>query len=507
MAHVTTKPEWDHKDTAFDYDRYTQGSEESQWAHSARKFEWKEEYGDVAPRDEELEMELFDQEKASAGINFPKYDEVKGQIDSVEEILPINDFEEANLHPVMLENVRLSGYTSATPIQRYSIPVIMQGEDLIACAETGSGKTAAFLVPILRKPRPRADERRYRAEPLVLIVSPTRELSTQIFDESRKFCYRNHSCVYGGADIRSQSAELARGCDLLVATPGRLIDFLDRNFISLQRVRYVVLDEADRMLDMGFEHNIRRIIKQSDLNNDDTLQTLMFSATFPKAVQMLARDFLADGFIFVKVGRVGHATANIMQRIEYVENEDKKEKILELLLDQPPARTLVFVASRRAADSLDAFLYTKGLPTTNRTQREREDALIAFRNGNAYLALLSNTDIRPILIATDVAARGLDIKQCMHVINYDMPVKISEYVHRIGRTGRVGNKGLATSFYNSRDYRIARNLANILVESGMEIPAFLEQFKPKGEIDWEEEEDEVNIGYGVLPFQPENDKD
>jgi len=329
MAQVTTNSaEWDQKDTAFDYNRYAQGSEQSKWAHSTRRFEWKEEYGDVAPRDEELEKELFDKEKASEGINFAKYDEVKGQIESAEEILPITDFAEANLHPVMLENVRLSGYTSATPIQRYSIPVIMQGEDLIACAETGSGKTAAFLVPILSKlmgkvskigkPRPRVDERRYRAEPLVLIISPTRELSTQIFDESRKFCYRSKMrpcCVYGGADLRSQSDELARGCDLLVATPGRLLDFLDRNYVSLQRVRYVVLDEADRMLDMGFDQDIRRIIKQSDLNNDDTLQTLMFSATFPKTVQKLAQDFLADGFVFVKVGRVGHATSNITQRV------------------------------------------------------------------------------------------------------------------------------------------------------------------------------------------------
>lgn len=229
----------------------------------------------------------------------------------------------------MLENLKLAGYSDPTPIQKYAMPVIAKGLDMIACAQTGSGKTAAFLVPTLSKlfgkatklkqPRPRPGmERSFKAQPLVLVLAPTRELTTQIFDESRKFCYRSMlrpCCVYGGADFSMQRAELQRGCDVLAATPGRLLDALRRNVIGFERVKFVILDEADRMLDMGFEENIRDIF--SYLPEDDTRQTLMFSATFPKPIRKLAADFLVDDHVLITVGRVGASAGEITQKVRF----------------------------------------------------------------------------------------------------------------------------------------------------------------------------------------------
>lgn len=212
--------------------------------------------------------------------------------------------------------------------------------------------------------------------------------------------------VYGGADMKSQTAELAKGCDVLVASPGRLQDFLRRGNIALSRVRFVVLDEADRMLSMGQEM-VKEILSSSDLSSDDSLQISMYSATFPKAVRELARDHLSDFFVNVRVGRLGATTSDITQRVELVETPDKQDRLLQLLLDQPPTRTVVFVNTKRQCDNIDDFLFNAKFPVTSihgdRTQREREDALTSFRNGNM-----------PILIATDVAARGIDIKGVMH---------------------------------------------------------------------------------------------
>lgn len=270
----------------------------------------------------------------------------------------------------------------------------------------------------------------YTAEPLVLIISPTRELATQIFDECRRFCYRSmlRPCVvYGGADTITQRLELSKGCDILVGTPGRLMDFLQRGrVLSFKRVKFVVVDEADEMLDMGFEPQLRALIQNSDCNQDDEGQVLMFSATFPKAIRKLAGEFLADDTIQLSVGRIGSTNDNCTQTIVWCDEHKKKEAVYDLLCTAPPARTLIFVNHKRTADALDDYLYNLKLPTTSihgdRTQREREDALIAFRSGKC-----------PILIATGIAARGLDIKNVMHIINYDMVKNIDEYIHRIGK--------------------------------------------------------------------------
>ncbi|CAI2173831.1 16065_t:CDS:10 [Funneliformis geosporum] len=407
-----------------------------QWAALRRRYEWNDSYDDtVAPRDQELENELFGEENhVHTGINFAKYSSIKVSVKPEGTITPVPTFDEANLHSAMKDNIKLARYSVPTPVQLF-----------------GKAKKLAA-------PRPPAGARRFKAEPLVLIIAPTRELATQIFDECRRFTYRSmmRPCVvYGGADSLPQKNELAKGCDVLTATPGRLNDFVERGFISLRRVKYLILDEADRMLDMGFENDIRKIVQKSDLCDDGTRQTLMFSATFPKSIRSLAKDFLAEKYIFLTVGRLGSTTSDITQKIMYVEDQGKRNSLVELLLKQPPSRTLIFVETKRGADSLDDYLYNQNFPTTSihgdRTQREREDALISFKNGRS-----------PILIATAVAARGLDIKNVMHVINYDLCNDIDEYVHRIGRTARVGNQGLATTFYNERNSEIAPELVKIL---------------------------------------------
>ena len=275
--------------------------------------------------------------------------------------------------------------------------------------------------------------------------------------------------VYGGADINQQLRQIERGCDLLTATPGRLVDLIERGRISLANIQYLVLDEADRMLDMGFEPQIRRIVQGEDMPGTSARQTLMFSATFPRDIQILAKDFLKD-YVFLSVGRVGSTSENITQKIEYVEDGDKRSVLLDVLASQGKDElglTLVFVETKRMADMLSDFLMGNNLPATSihgdRTQREREMALQTFRTGRT-----------PILVATAVAARGLDIPNVTHVINYDLPSDIDDYVHRIGRTGRAGNTGVSTAFFNRGNRNIVRDLVELLREANQEIPSWLE---------------------------------
>ena len=346
--------------------------------------------------------------------------------------------------------------------------------------QTGSGKTAGFLFPILSasfSEGPRAPpeqnasySRARKAYPTALILAPTRELVSQIHEEARKFAYRSWvrpAVVYGGADMNQQLRQIEKGCDLLSATPGRLVDLIERGRISLANIKYLVLDEADRMLDMGFEPQIRRIVQGEDMPGIEQRQTLMFSATFPRDIQMLARDFLKD-YIFLSVGRVGSTSENITQKIEYVEDNDKRSALLDILSSQGEmGLTLVFVETKRMADMLSDFLMAHNLPATSihgdRTQREREMALQTFKTGRT-----------PILVATAVAARGLDITNVTHVINYDLPSDIDDYVHRIGRTGRAGNTGVSTAFFNRGNKNIVRDLVELLREANQEIPSWLE---------------------------------
>lgn len=438
------------------------------------------------PRNEKLEMELFG--AAHTGINFNKYEDIP--VEATGENCPqhIDRFEDLDLGEIIKNNISLSQYERPTPIQKYAIPIIINKRDIMACAQTGSGKTAAFLVPILSQiyangpvtgstpgsvpSRPYKQSKQY---PIALILAPTRELASQIHDEAKKFSYRSHvrACiVYGGADINAQMHDLLKGCHVLVATPGRLVDMIERGKIGMDHVKYLVLDEADRMLDMGFEPQIRRIVEKDTMPSTGNRQTLMFSATFPKEIQMLARDFLHN-YIFLAVGRVGSTSENITQKVLWVEDYEKRTVLLELInASGPDSLILIFVETKQGADQLHSFLSSENFPANSihgdRSQRQREEALKAFKTGRT-----------PILVATAVAARGLDISNVKHVINFDLPGSIEEYVHRIGRTGRVGNLGLATSFFNEKNRGLAKDLMELLSEAHQDVPVWLDDLARK----------------------------
>ncbi|RAH42379.1 DEAD/DEAH box helicase [Aspergillus brunneoviolaceus CBS 621.78] len=513
---------------SYDYDKYTAtpapaeqpagdagDGQLPEWAANAAKYEWKDEYGDVGPEIPELEEQLFRNEFINrAGLKIGNLQKIEVVAESRERPNPVRDFDDAGLHPIMRKNIELCRYAHPTPIQAYSIPAVLTGHDLIAIAQTGSGKTAAFLIPVLSQlmgkakklaaPRPNVAAGynpatdAVRAEPLVLIVAPTRELATQIFDEARRLCYRSmlRPCVvYGGAPFRDQRDELQRGCDILIATPGRLLDFMDRpHMLSLHRVKYTIIDEADELLQSDWESDFNKIMSGGDVNEDADHRYMMFSATFNKACRELARKYLADDHVRIRIGRPGSTHINVQQNIIFAERHMKKQCLYDLLLSMPPSRTLVFVNSKTQADLLDDYLFNMGLPSTSihadRTQREREDALRAFRTAKC-----------PILVATGVSARGLDIKNVMHVVNFDLPRAqhggITEYIHRIGRTARIGNEGLASSFYNEDDQELALDLVNILLESGQKIPDFLESYKPvDNKIDFQDDTDDEDNGDG-----------
>lgn len=436
-------------------------------------------------RDERVEAELFG--TGNTGINFNKYEDIP--VEATGQNVPphITTFEDVKLTPLIAENITMARYDKPTPVQKYAIPIIISGRDLMACAQTGSGKTAAFLVPILNQMyergvsqapysnRPGARRKQY---PLGLVLAPTRELATQIYEEAKKFSYRARmrpAVLYGGNNTMEQMRDLDRGCHLIVATPGRLEDMITRGKVGLDNIRFLVLDEADRMLDMGFEPQIRRIVEKSGMPPTGERQTLMFSATFPKAIQELASVFL-NNYIFLAVGRVGSTSENITQTILWVNEMDKRSYLLDLLSTTfkdggteyaPDSLTLIFVETKKGADALEDFLYKYKHPVTSihgdRTQKEREEALRCFRSG-----------ICPILVATAVAARGLDIPNVKNVINFDLPSDVEEYVHRIGRTGRMGNLGVATSLFNEKNRGICADLVELLVETKQEVPEFLE---------------------------------
>ncbi|KAI9784500.1 MAG: hypothetical protein M1816_000820 [Peltula sp. TS41687] len=534
----------------FEYELYTANTKEErealeaagqapEWASKAEKYEWSDEYGDIGPEHPELEKQLFGGEFiVRTGNAFEKVKEVPVILESETHLKPIKtrpQFEDAGLHPVMLRNVKLCGYDVCTPVQAYCVPAILTGCDVFASAHTGSGKTAAFLVPILSKlmgkakllaaPRPNPatfdpTKDAVRAEPLVVIVTPTRELATQIFDEARRLCYRSMlrpSVVYGGVPLKEQRMDLQRGCDILIGTPGRLCDFMNQaHVLSLKRVKYTVVDEADEMLDLDWEEELKRVmhgggnlafeclyqpfkmlIMCADNNPDDDHVYMMFSATFPKGARELARQFLAEDHVRINVGRPGSTHDNIKQEVVYVAESEKNRALYDLLLSLPAARTMIFVNSKRICDQVDDYLYNLDLPSTSihadRTQREREDALWgssrAFRKGRT-----------PLMVATGVSARGIDVKDVMHIINYDLPSTIhggiQEYIHRIGRTARIGNTGLATSFYNEKNEDIAEMLVKTLLEAKQNVPDFLQTFIPEGfvpgqnvKLDFEDESD------------------
>ncbi|KAL8129576.1 hypothetical protein V2J09_018731 [Rumex salicifolius] len=446
----------------------------------------------------ELETDPFGPEVTNnvannTGINFEAYEDIPVEVTGDGVPPPVNEFGDIDFCDALNANIRRCKYTKPTPIQRHAIPIAAEGRDLMACAQTGSGKTAAFCFPIisgilkkgLQASRGSSSGGRGRRGPrewwqavcpVALILSPTRELCCQIHDEAKKFAYQTGvkvAVAYGGAPMMNQLRTLQNGVDILVATPGRLIDIIERGRVSLSKVKYLTLDEADRMLDMGFEHQVRKIVQQMEMPAPGVRQTMLFSATFPHEIQKLASEFLSN-YVFLSVGKVGSSTDLITQRVQFVDDMEKRNQLTDILTSQNAESvgkdplTLVFVQTKKGADSLERWLCRKGFPATaihgDKVQMERERALKLFKSGTT-----------PILVATDVAARGLDIPSVAHVINFDLPSNIDDYVHRIGRTGRAGKSGIATAFFSDKNTPIAKALVEIMEESKQEVPTWLHE--------------------------------
>lgn len=339
------------------------------------------------------------------------------------------NFAELGLQPALVRTCESLGYKEPTPIQRQAIPVILSGSDLIGCAETGTGKTAAFLLPIIQRMEATA-----RPGVRVLVLAPTRELASQIEASYRQLAPRKSPrcvCLIGGASMSRQIESLRRGAGVVVATPGRLLDHVERGSIRLGQVEVLVLDEADRMLDMGFLPAIRRVLGELPAKR----HTLLFSATMSSAIEKLARSTMNQPKL-IEISPRGQAAVNVEQTVYPVAMESKTALLIDLLERNPLERVLVFTRTRRGAERLSHILEAREHKVNrihaDRTQPQREAALRGFKEGRTR-----------VLVATDIAARGLDVDSISHVINYDVPTAPEDYVHRIGRTGRAGKAGRA----------------------------------------------------------------
>lgn len=360
-------------------------------------------------------------------------------------------FDTLGLSAKLLRAISDEGYESPTPIQAQAIPTVLSGRDLLASAQTGTGKTAAFTLPILHNlsTGSRDKTRKVRA----LILTPTRELAAQVSDSVStygKYLPLRTAVVYGGVKIGPQIAKLRRGVDILVATPGRLLDHVGQGTVDLSSVEMLVLDEADRMLDMGFIHDIRKIIDLMPANR----QTLLFSATFSRQIKALADDLLQDPEV-IEVARSNTASENVTQLVHPVDRHRKRELLSFIIGHRNWKRVLVFTRTKHGANRLAEQLQKDGLSTAtihgDKSQGARSRALSAFKRGSVR-----------VLVATDVAARGLDIDELPHVVNFDLPNVPEDYVHRIGRTGRAGSEGEAVSLVSVDEQHLLRNIERLL---------------------------------------------
>ncbi len=345
-------------------------------------------------------------------------------------------FNNLQLIEPVLQALSKEGYTSPTPIQEQSIPAILQKRDLLGCAQTGTGKTAAFTIPILQLMHERQGETR-PGQIRTLILTPTRELAIQIGESIKAyghFLNLKHHVIFGGVPQYSQVQAIRRGIDIIVATPGRLLDLMQQRIVSLSDIQYFVLDEADRMLDMGFVQDVKRIIAKLPAKR----QTLFFSATMPAEISQLASMLLTNP-VKVEVTPASSTVDIIQQSVYYVEKHHKQSLLIELLKDGSIETLLVFTQMKHAADKLSKSLNRVGINTEaihgNKTQNARQLALENFKKRKTR-----------VLVATDIAARGIDIDELTHVLNYELPNVPETYVHRIGRTGRAGASGIAISF-------------------------------------------------------------
>ncbi|XRA99770.1 ATP-dependent RNA helicase-like protein DB10 [Pycnococcus provasolii] len=391
---------------------------------------------------------------------------------------PFYQFDEAGFSPDIMAEIQRAGFATPTPIQSQAWPVAMQGRDLVAIAKTGSGKTCGYLLPgLVQIANTRKDP---RTGPTMLCIAPTRELANQIKEEADKFGRTQgvrNTCLYGGAPKGPQLRDLSYGVHIVIATPGRLNDFLEQRSVNLSQVSYLVLDEADRMLDMGFEPQIQKIVRQVPASR----QTLFFSATWPKEVRSIAAQFVVNSTVHVFIGDPHqlNANADIEQRIEVVSDRFAKERRLPEIIsslprgaDGSPAKVIVFANTKKQCDQIAYGLarqFGASAIHGDKSQYDRDNTLRSFKNGS-----------RPVMVATDVAARGLDIPNVECVINFDFPNGVEDYVHRIGRTGRAGKKGTAHTFMSSDEGKLASQLIPVLRKAKQAVSPELEQLAASG---------------------------
>lgn len=364
-------------------------------------------------------------------------------------------FENLKLIEPILRALKTEGYTTPTPIQQQAIPIVLQNRDLLGCAQTGTGKTAAFAIPILQLLYQDRHQHKEQKTIKALILTPTRELAIQI-DESfaayGKHTGLKHAVIFGGVSQNPQTDALRRGVDVLTATPGRLLDLINQGYVHLQHLRMLVLDEADRMLDMGFVHDVKKIIAKVPAKR----QTLFFSATMPNEIQQLANSILHNPEK-VEVTPVSSTADTIQQSLYYVEKADKKALLVHVLKDKNIKTALVFTRTKHGADKVVKDLVRVGITAEaihgNKSQNARQRALANFKNRTTR-----------VLIATDIAARGIDIDELSHVINYELPNIPETYVHRIGRTGRAGLNGVALSFCDAEEVEFLKDIHKLIAK-------------------------------------------
>ena len=385
-------------------------------------------------------------------------------------------FEDLNLLKNIQQALIEEGYENPTPIQQQAIPVILSESDLVGTAQTGTGKTAAFAIPILNMLHRIVGSAKKVKHIRALIITPTRELALQIgesFDTYGKYTNIRQVTIFGGVNQAPQVDQLKRGVDILIATPGRLLDLHKQGFVNLDHLHFLVLDEADQMLDMGFIHDVKKIIKLTP----DNRQTLLFSATMPLPIRELADTFLTDPK-YVSVAPISSTAERVRQQLYLVDKGDKRKLLYHLIRNENLSNVLVFTRTKHGADNVVKALKKNGVESGaihgDKSQNARQRVLDSFKNKEI-----------PVLVATDIAARGIDIESLPYVINFDLPNIPETYVHRIGRTGRAGNEGLAISFCGKDELPYLKDIEKLIklklkVIEGHPYP-YNEEAKPEGQ--------------------------
>lgn len=432
-----------------------------------------------AYRPEDFDLAAEEELKYDQGINFDRFDRIEVDCKGAD-IKPINAFSELITSDLLLKNIQNAGYKKLTPIQKYTIPTLFKGHDLVGCAQTGSGKTAAFLLPVLQTilniPDLESQFGQETQKPHCIVMAPTRELARQTYVEAMKLSKDSVvKCqyIYGGVQTGYLRAQISKGTHILVSTPGRLKDFLERQWISLEYLKYIILDEGDRLIDDGFIPDMRALFIHPTMPPKSDRQTLFFSATFKPESQRVAREFMKEDYVFITVGMVGAANEDVSQEFVKLERSEKKRELKKILLSlTPDDRVIVFTQTKATADVISGFLSSSDISCTSihgdRHQSQREQALAEFKRGT-----------KKCLVASPVGERGLDLPKVSVVINYDMPNTLDEYIHRIGRTGRIGNTGRAISFFDpDRDAPLISDLKNALKQAQQKVPNFFD-----GEVD------------------------